>query len=102
MFNLKDISKAIDQIAEEKGLNSEDVLSAIEFSLAAAYKKEYGSRGEMVRAKFNPKSGDLKFWQVKTVVDDTTVRMVEDDTTTTSLATEEELLPRYNSDRHIL
>ncbi|MBI2035217.1 MAG: transcription termination/antitermination protein NusA [Candidatus Liptonbacteria bacterium] len=80
MFNLKDISKAIDQIADEKGLKKEAVLEAIESSIAAAYKKEYGKKGEIVKAKFNPESGELKFWQVKTVVDESTVRIMEEET----------------------
>ena len=121
MFNLKEITKGIEQIAQDKGLDPDKVLEAIESSLAAAYKKEYGNRGEMVRAKFAPKSGELKFWQVKTAVDDTTVRMIEegDDVVqetrdenvvkeskeaevSAHAVAEEPLLPRYNHDRHIL
>src|SRR3989344_6072188 len=79
MMNLKDISKAIEQIAQEKGLEAERVLEAVESSIAAAYKKEYGNRGEGIRSKFNAKSGELKFWQVKTVVDESTVRIVEEE-----------------------
>lgn len=122
MFNLKDITRAIAQIASEKGLEPEAVLSAIEVSLAAAYKKEYRKRGEVIKAKFNPDSGDLKFWQVKTVVDLSTVRVVEEEAPTLGDAkvgvptaervgkesavsdkqNEEDLLPRYNPDRHIM
>src|SRR3989338_252738 len=79
MMNLKDISKAIEQIAQEKGREAEKVLGAVESSIAAAYKKEYGNRGEVIRSKFNAKSGELKFWQVKTVVDESTVRIVEEE-----------------------
>ena len=73
MFNLKDLGKAIKQIADEKGLAPEIIVEAIEVSVAAAYKKEYGKRGEMVRSKLDLKTGDVKFWQVKTVVDKNTV-----------------------------
>lgn len=79
MLNLKDIGKAIKQVAEEKGLTEAQVLEAIETSIAAAYKKEYCERGAMVRSRFDPKTGDLKFWQVKTVVDETMVRFVEEE-----------------------
>ncbi|MDP1689328.1 MAG: transcription termination factor NusA [bacterium] len=117
MFNLKDITRAITQIASEKGLQPEMILSAIEASLAAAYKKEYRKRGEVIKAKFNPETGDLKFWQVKTVVDLTTVRVVEEEPTDglegknleirderkhIAEEDEEDLLPRYNIDRHIM
>lgn len=113
MFNLKDLGKAIHQVAEEKGIKPETVLEAVEASLAAAYKREYGERGEVVRTKLDLKSGDMKFWQVKTVVDDTTVRFVEAEEageegkkveTEISAAEEGEAvkLPRFNPERHIL
>jgi N utilization substance protein A len=106
MFNLKDLGKAVKQIADEKGLKPEQIIEAIEISIAAAYKKEYGKRGELVRAKLDLKTGDVKFWQVKTVVDETTVRMVtegdEEVKDEPPLAEGEVRLPRYNSERHIL
>ena len=49
---------------------------AIESSIAAAYKRSMKS-GEIIKAKFNTKTGDLKFWQVKTVVDETTVDLTK-------------------------
>src|SRR3989344_5790512 len=109
MFDLKSIKKAVDQIAEEKGIDSAKILDAIESSIAAAYKKEYMQKGEMVRSKFDLKTGGLKFWQVKTVVDETTVRFVEEGEETTEPAppsskvtvSEEALLPRYNPERHL-
>lgn len=110
MFNLKDLSKAINQIAEEKGINAKKVLEAVETSLAAAYKKEYGEKGELVKAHLDVDSGDLKFWQVKAVVDETTVRMPvegeelsqEPEAPQQELAEGETVLPRYNAERHIL
>src|ERR1700689_81906 len=79
MLNVKDILKAAKQVAEEKGLTAEQVIDAIESSLAAAYKREYGKRGEVIKAKMDVKTGELKFWRVKTVVDESTVRIVEDE-----------------------
>jgi len=104
MFNIKEIKKAIEQIAEEKGLDPAQILEAIETSIAAAYKKEYGKKSEIIKCKFDLKNGDLKFWQVKTVVDKSTIRIVEEgeeDVALSSTTSEEELLPRYNEDRHI-
>ncbi len=77
MLNLKEISKAVEQVAHEKGLDPQKVLEAIESSIAAAYKKEYGTRGEIVRAKFNVKSVELKFCQVRTGVDETTSIIID-------------------------
>ena len=119
MFNVKEISRAVEQIAEAKGLDPERVIEAIESSIAAAYKKEYMHRSELVRAKLDLKTGVLKFWQVKNVVDETMVRMPlpseekENDNyynessqrevqTSLDATSETPQLPRYNSDRHIL
>ncbi|KKU15412.1 transcription termination factor NusA [Candidatus Wolfebacteria bacterium RIFCSPLOWO2_01_FULL_45_19] len=107
-MDLKDLKKAVDQIAREKGLDSEKVLEAIESSIAAAYKKEYGKKNEMIRSKFDLNTGELKFWQIKTVVDENTVRIVEESEETQEVASpketarsDEPVLPRYNPDRHI-
>ena len=107
MFNLKDLVKAIKQIADEKGLDPERVIEAVEMSIAAAYKKEYGKRGDVIKSKIDLKTGDMKFWQVKTVVDLTTVRVVEKEEDAAIEAApivdsdEEPKLPRYNPERHI-
>jgi N utilization substance protein A len=78
MLDIKELSKAVRQVAEEKGLQPETIFEVIESSVAAAYKKEYGQRGEVIKCKLDEKTGGLKFWQVKTVVDDTMVRFVEE------------------------
>ena len=68
-MELKDFSSAIAQIAEEKGISPQKVIETIEQALAAAYKKDYGKKGQIIRAKLDPESGGVKFWQVKLVVD---------------------------------
>ncbi len=78
MLNIKELSKALKQVAEEKGLEPEKIMEVIESSIAAAYKREYGERGDVIRCKLDEKTGELKFWQVKTVVDETTVRFVDE------------------------
>ena len=116
MLNIKDLSRAIKQVAEEKSLEPERIIEAIESSIAAAYKKEYGTRGEIIKAKVDMKTGELHFWQVKVVVDETTVRMEAKEgegdaeseasklraTPHEETENEEPVLPRYNPDRHIL
>ena len=118
MLNIKELTKALKQVAEEKGLQPEKVIEVIESSIAAAYKKEYGERGEIVKCELDQKTGELKFLQVKTVVDETTVRFVEEGEedfeekenergsrpgSAASMSDEstEPKLPRFNSDRHI-
>src|SRR5580693_5789567 len=116
MLDIKELSKAVRQVAEEKGLEPEKVMEVIESSIAAAYKKEYGERGEVVKCKMDQKTGELNFWQIKTVVDESTVRFVEEEPEPVgeeAIAAaaarqkeiekqdEEEKLPRYNPERHI-
>lgn len=107
-MDLKTLKRAIEQVSEEKGINPDRVMEAIESSIAAAYKKEYEKKGEIIKAKLDSKTGELKFWQVKTVVDETTVRMDagEDEPevapVTGDVPVEGEKLPRFNADRHIL
>lgn len=73
MFDLKVINSVLEQLEEERGIPREKILEAIEAALATAYKKEYGKKGQIVRAKFDLASGKTEFSQVKVVVDDTRV-----------------------------
>ncbi len=67
-MDIKEFTSAISQIAEEKGIPSEKVIETIEMAIAAAYKKDYGEKGQVIRAKLDSESGEVKFWQVKLVV----------------------------------
>lgn len=60
---------AINQICDEKGLPKETVLQTIEAAVAAAYRKDYGKIGQIIRAEMNPETGETKFWQVFEVVE---------------------------------
>ena len=68
-IDIKSFAPAIAQIAEEKGISPEKVLEVLETAIAAAYKKDYGKKGQMIKAKLDSESGDVKFWQIKLVVD---------------------------------
>lgn len=74
-FDLKGINLVIEQLADERGIPREKMLEAVESALATAYKKEFGKKGQIVRAQFNPETGAVDFFQVKAVVDPTEVRM---------------------------
>jgi N utilization substance protein A len=69
MFDLKVIHSVLDQLEEERGIPKERIIEAIELALATAYKKEYGRRGQYIRATFDISTGDTHFYQVKTAVD---------------------------------
>jgi len=70
MFDLKVIHAVLGELEEERGIPKEKVIEAIEMALATAYKKEYGKRGQIVRATFDLNSGGVNFEQVKIVVDE--------------------------------
>jgi transcription termination/antitermination protein NusA len=78
MLDLKNFNTALDQMADEKGISKEKIIETIEMALAAAYKKEYGERTQVVRAQFDTATGSAKFWQVKTVVDETMIKSEEE------------------------
>ncbi|MEK7087255.1 MAG: NusA N-terminal domain-containing protein, partial [Patescibacteria group bacterium] len=73
-MDLKQFASALNQISEEKGISSEKILETIEMALAAAYKKEYGEKGQIIKANFNPKNGEVKFFQIKIVVDESMLK----------------------------
>lgn len=75
MFDLKVINSVIDQLEEERGIPREKMIEAIEMALATAYKKEYGKKGQIIRAQFDINSGKAEFNQVKIVVDESQVVM---------------------------
>lgn len=104
LFDLKTLNSALQQLEEEKGIAKEKIIEAIEMALAAAYKKEYGKKGQIVRAHFDLDTGATEFSQVKVVVDESIVKVpvpVDEE------AEEEERDPndlrtRFNSEHHIL
>jgi N utilization substance protein A len=75
MVDLKVLNAVLEQLEQERGVPKEKMLEAIGMSLATAYKKEYGKRGQIVRAKFDLNTGKTEFEQVKTVVEKDSVIM---------------------------
>ena len=70
MFDLKVIHSVLQQLEDERGIPKEKMLEAIELALATAKKKEYGKKGQIIRAIFDQTSGKVEFYQVKIVVDE--------------------------------
>lgn len=69
-MDLKSFQRAMAQIAETRGISPEVIIETLEAAIATAYKKDYGQKGQKIKAKFNPVSGDAKFWQLKLAVDE--------------------------------
>lgn len=112
MIDLKALKATLELLETEKNIPREKVIEAIEFALAAAFKKDYGKKGQVIRCTFNQETGEMDFVQVKTVVDDSTVRpaltaadleamkegtFVEDEPSEDGV----EPLPRFDQEKHI-
>ncbi|MEZ4103123.1 MAG: transcription termination factor NusA [Candidatus Paceibacterota bacterium] len=108
MLDLKALKSALLQLEEEKKIPKDKIIDAIEQSLAAAYKKDYGKKGQIVRVKLDLDSGATEFFQIKIVVDESTVRFLEEgedmedflEESTETL--EEDVKPVFNPEKHIL
>jgi N utilization substance protein A len=69
---MSELINAIKQVCEEKKINYDLVVSAIESALAAAYRKDYGNKLQNIKVTFNPETSQSKIFDVKTVVEDLT------------------------------
>lgn len=114
---LGDFGSAISALCEEKGISKERVIETIEAALAAAYKKDYGKKGQNIKAIFDERTGGAKFFLVKEVVDETIREFVEEteegiedkkeasvkksEERFGSQETDEERLPRFNKERDL-
>lgn len=106
MLNIKDFHAAISQITEERGLSAEKIWETIESAIAAAYKKEYGKKGQVIKAKLDQKSGELNFWLVKEVLTEEMIYSEEELEAMKELPPEEKTdaggKVRFNPERHII
>lgn len=100
MFDLKVIQSVLAQLEEERGIPQAKVIEAIEFALASAYKKEYGKRGQVIKAEFDMNSGAVEFKQVKTVV--SKEQLVDEDSEEDLDSEEENAKIFFNDEQHIL
>jgi len=112
---LGEFGSVIMQIVDEKGLPKEKVLEVVEAALAVAYKRDYGKKSQVIRAKFDEVAKTAAFFLVKEVVDETmrdfTVEEDEDEDAEAGAVSEvsvsdeegvdEDRLPRYNPDRDL-
>jgi N utilization substance protein A len=104
MLDIKTFRSALEQLEEERKIPKEKILDAIEQAMAAAYKKDYGKKGQIIRAKFDLETGKTDFYQVKIVVDDTIARIDEEEENDEeySIKDENDERVRFNSEHHIM
>ncbi|PIR77406.1 MAG: hypothetical protein COU30_02605, partial [Candidatus Magasanikbacteria bacterium CG10_big_fil_rev_8_21_14_0_10_38_6] len=67
---MSEIAKAIQHICDEKELEYDVVIEAIESALAAAYRKDFGNKQQNIKIEFDPMTSDIQAWDVKEVVED--------------------------------
>jgi transcription termination/antitermination protein NusA len=104
MLDIKALKLAIEQLETERRIGRDKLIDAIEQSLAAAYKKEYGRKGQVVRSHIDLDAGTVSFDQVKTVVDDTLVRFEDTETDEVETKENDETDEResFNEEKHLL
>mgnify|MGYP006351144157 FL=1 len=101
MLDLKTMKSALEQLEQERKIPREKIIDAIEQALAAAYKKDYGKKGQIIRATIDIEDGKMEFWQVKIVVDESLVRMTTDEEDEEEIAEDDDRV-RFNEEHHIL
>ena len=123
-MDLKSFNMALEQLEAERGISRAKIIETIEMALAAAYKKDYGKRGQIIKADFDIKSGKINFYQIKIAVDpddlkedsemiyneeneskDAETEKAEEKTENAAVKEEEETEERkirFNPERHIL
>lgn len=69
MIDTKQFLSAVRQIVEEKGIPEQNVIETIEAAIAAAYKRDYGKKGQVIRAKLNQDTGSIDITQIHYVVE---------------------------------
>ncbi|MCX6742637.1 MAG: transcription termination factor NusA [Candidatus Parcubacteria bacterium] len=68
-MDLQTIQTTIKQIAAEKGIAEAAIMETINSALAAAYRKDFGQKNQNIIFEFEPKSGQMKVYDKKIVVD---------------------------------
>ncbi len=96
-MDIKSFQRALSQIAETRGISPEVIIGTLEAALATAYKKDYGQKGQKIKAKFNQVSGDAQFWQLKLVVDESMLYTQEE----IDALKEKKIMPSEDFDRVI-
>ena len=106
MLDLKTFKSALEQLEEERKIPKEKILDAIEQAMAAAYKKDYGKKGQIIRAKFDLETGRTDFFQVKIVVDESIAIMGDGENNKGDLSAvawaEADERVHFNAEHHML
>jgi len=107
MFDLKVLNAVLNELEEERGISRTKMIDAIEQSLATAYKKEFGKRGQIISADVDLDTGTTTFHQIKIVVDESMLREEtdEDEEIPEEVEQTDEDAPkkvRFDEEKHIM
>jgi len=107
-MDLKSLQSALEQLEVERNIPREKIIEAIQDALAAAYKKDCGKKGQIVRANFDMETGETLFSQIKIVVDESMLKPEEEAPTLEEVGAPtrevvgEERKVKFNPDHHIM
>lgn len=104
-MDLKSLQSALEQLEDEKGISKDKIIETIQDAMAAAYKKDYGKKGQIVRAVFDVETGKTEFSQIKIVVDESMLKPELEEGEEEIIEEEIEGEPkkvRFNPEHHIM
>lgn len=104
-MDLKALQSSLDQLEAERGIPKEKIIETIQDALAAAYKKDYGKKGQIIRAEFDMQTGETSFSQIKIVVDESMLKpeLPEGEEEADIEEKEEDVHKiRFNAEHHIM
>jgi len=67
-MQLPNLRREIDQIAKDKGIDAEEIVSALEEAMKQAARKRYGQEKE-IEARFNNETSEIELYEFRTVVE---------------------------------
>ncbi|MFT4569885.1 MAG: N utilization substance protein A [Hyphomicrobiaceae bacterium] len=65
---MRELSRVIEQVSQEKGIGRDAVVEAVEEAMKSAARKTYGAELD-IEAKYNAETGDVDIFRVRTVVE---------------------------------
>jgi N utilization substance protein A len=111
-MDLKALQSSLEQLEIERGIPKEKIIETIQDALSAAYKKDYGKKGQIIKAVFDMETGNTIFSQIKIVVDESIIKTEEEESTETPSVEErsgktlgvegETHKVRFNPEHHIM
>ena len=70
IYMASELSQAIQQVCDEKGIPVESVVESIESALAAAFRKDFGNKLQNLEVVFDIDTGTSKIFDIKEIVED--------------------------------